>query len=80
MDQLKRVTVFFMLFMLSTASWAQLESTTPRVKTANGILEGINRSGVKVFKGVPFAAPPVGDLRWQEPQPAAPILFPGHCR
>ena len=41
----------------------------PQVQTGNGILEGINESGIKVFKGVPFAAPPVGDLRWKAPQP-----------
>ena len=36
----------------------------PQVKTRDGILEGLEVSGVKVFKGVPFAQPPVGDLRW----------------
>ena len=43
--------------------------TVPLVSTGNGILEGINESGIKVFKGVPFAAPPVGNLRWKAPQP-----------
>ena len=28
--------------------------------------------GVRLFRGVPFAAPPVGNLRWREPQPVAP--------
>ncbi|SDM20006.1 para-nitrobenzyl esterase [Catalinimonas alkaloidigena] len=40
-----------------------------QVKTANGMLEGVENSGIREFKGVPFAAPPVGDLRWREPQP-----------
>ncbi len=40
------------------------------IKTANGLLEGVtDSSGIRSFKGVPFAQPPVGDLRWKEPQP-----------
>ena len=43
-----------------------------RVKTSNGILESTAapKDGVRIFKGIPFAQPPVGDLRWREPQPA----------
>lgn len=44
----------------------------PQATTAAGVVEGINESGVAVFKGVPFAAPPVGDLRWKAPQPVEP--------
>ena len=42
-----------------------------RVKTANGIVESTAapKDGVRSFKGLPFAQPPVGDLRWREPQP-----------
>ncbi len=41
------------------------------VKTASGILESTAapQDGVRIFKGIPFAQPPVGDLRWREPQP-----------
>jgi para-nitrobenzyl esterase len=57
------------LVALSFGAFAQLNSNAPKVKTVNGVIEGINDSGVKTFEGVPFAAPPVGDLRWREPQP-----------
>ncbi len=42
-----------------------------RVKTANGVVEGTvaSPSGVRMFKGIPFAEPPQGDLRWKPPVP-----------
>ena len=44
-----------------------------QVKTDKGKVEGVFTTDQKVraFKGIPFAAPPVGELRWQPPQPAA---------
>ena len=39
------------------------------VKISNGTLEGIDQSGIRSFKGIPFAQPPIGELRWKEPQP-----------
>lgn len=42
----------------------------PQITIANGTLQGIENpiTGVRSFKGVPFAAPPIGALRWQPPQ------------
>ncbi len=41
------------------------------VKIVTGQVQGVVADGVESFKGIPFAAPPVGDLRWRAPQPAA---------
>ena len=39
------------------------------VATKNGVLKGVTEDKIEVFKGVPFAAAPQGDLRWQAPKP-----------
>src|SRR4051794_1063607 len=41
----------------------------PHATVAQGVLTGTTDNGVTVFRGVPFAAPPVGDLRWAPPRP-----------
>jgi para-nitrobenzyl esterase len=38
-----------------------------RVQTESGAISGIRANGLSVYKGVPFAAPPVADLRWRPP-------------
>ncbi|MES1247821.1 MAG: carboxylesterase family protein [Actinomycetota bacterium] len=51
----------------------------PVVETAHGRLEGRRERGVESFKGIPFAAPPVGPLRFTPPQPAAPWTGSRDC-
>ena len=45
-------------------------AAAPTVQTENGVLQGTSEDGLQVYRGIPFAAPPVGDLRWRAPQPA----------
>ena len=63
-----------LFLVLSTRVRAQDNMGFPvRVSVAQGELEGrySTKTGVQTYFGIPFAAPPVGDLRWQPPQPAA---------
>ena len=57
--------------VLSAAGAAQAQGA-PRAATAAGVVEGTAVDGATVFRGIPYAAAPVGDLRWHAPEPAAP--------
>ncbi|MEV4754556.1 carboxylesterase family protein [Micromonospora sp. NPDC049559] len=54
---------------------AQAETGPSTVTTDQGRLEGVITHGVTTFQGIPYAAPPVGELRWQPP--AAPTAWNG---
>ncbi|HTE27681.1 carboxylesterase/lipase family protein [Flavitalea sp.] len=68
---------FFLLTLIGSLTLPAINAQTPKtpsagtiVTTQYGQLEGVKEaSGIYAFKGIPFAAPPVGELRWKEPQP-----------
>ncbi|GGB95031.1 carboxylesterase/lipase family protein [Dyadobacter sediminis] len=66
--------ILLTLLSVQLAGFALAQSgksnAAPQVKTNNGVVEGVvEQSGIRSFKGIPFAQPPVGELRWKEPQP-----------
>ena len=66
---MRKTLLLLSSLLLTLTAMAQ---TAPQVRTHEGTVEGTELNGIKVFKGVPFAAPPVGELRWKAPQPAQP--------
>lgn len=63
---LRKIAILWVL-----AASTGIGSAAERITTLNGIVEGAtNLHGIRSFLGVPFAAPPTGDLRWKPPQPA----------
>jgi para-nitrobenzyl esterase len=56
-------------------AWLSAFAAVGAVRTDAGLVEGVTAAGLTVYKGLPFAAPPVGALRWREPQAVTP--WPG---
>lgn len=70
-----RMKTFVKLLLAVSMSIAVIScAKEPVLKVEGGSLQGVPSvaKGVTVFKGIPYAAPPVGDLRWRVPQPVVP--------
>lgn len=71
------ISVMVLALLIHVSCATEPELLDPIVQTQSGLVEGVaNEAGtIMAFKGLPYAAPPVGDLRWREPQP--PLSWEG---
>jgi para-nitrobenzyl esterase len=72
--------------VLACAAWAAPAYAAPTATTQNGRVTGVAAEGMDEFLGIRYAAPPLGALRWQPPQPVPQAMatktatsFGGHC-
>jgi para-nitrobenzyl esterase len=63
-------TIALILLALLPVNVALADIT--QAKVTGGTISGTAENGISIFKGIPFAAPPVGDLRWKSPAPVKP--------
>ena len=66
---MKNIILSAALLLTITAGSGFAQQPAP-VKVEQGLVQGAFENGLTVYRGIPFAAPPVGDLRWRAPQPA----------
>ena len=67
---MKRISILLLTAFAVCMACTRLEPG--QVKVTGGIIQGEVTEDLMIYKGIPFAAPPVGELRWKAPQPVQP--------
>ena len=77
MQRVVRTAVFVVVCVgaITAPRTTHTQSTSCLVSTLNGAVQGVDSGDSCVFTGIPYAAPPLGQLRWKPPQPAPSWTF-----
>lgn len=67
----RNCTPLIMVFLFTVLQLSQEAVAEEPVRIESGLIQGAVEDGLSVYRGIPYAAPPVGDLRWRAPQPAS---------
>jgi para-nitrobenzyl esterase len=65
---MRNINLLITILLFISAGFCNAQQPAP-VKVDGGWIQGTNEDGLTIFKGIPFAAPPIGELRWRAPQP-----------
>jgi para-nitrobenzyl esterase len=63
----RQLSILACLIMAIAAACATTPGAAPKVKISSGVVEGRSDNGIQIYKGIPYAEAPVGDLRWKPP-------------
>jgi len=66
----RNCTLLIMIFLLTALILVQDAVCAEPAKIESGLIQGTVEDGLSVYRGIPYAAPPIGDLRWRAPLPA----------
>jgi len=65
-----KIRMFLVSMVTMFSAGVALAQQPAPVRIEDGVIQGTSEDGLIVYRGIPFAAPPVGDLRWRAPRPA----------
>ena len=70
-NKVKALTALLIGAIAQSAAASVYDENRPIVEIQDGKLQGVEEYGMLAFKNIPYAAPPVGEMRWRPPQPAS---------